>query len=157
VALGQLTQGSSITLAGTATSDYWSPDSFHPSGVMQGLFSNAVMLGFQEGYGADTSGLQFTDQEILNAAVDAGTPTIHTPTYYNVQPFVVLPSRPIAGVASSSAVDFAFIAGSASEARFTLSSNPVNTLTSPFAETGQRGHSAFPPTEMSPVLFIHKE
>jgi len=110
VALGQLTQGPSITLAGTATSDYWSPDNFHPSGVMQGLFANAVMLGFQEGYGANTSGLHLTDREILAAAVDAGTPRINTPTYYNVQPFVVVPTRPHAMVASSAAVDAAFIA-----------------------------------------------
>jgi lysophospholipase L1-like esterase len=110
VALGRLSQGASIMLAGTATSDYWSPDNFHPSGVMQGLFANAIMLGFQEGYGADTSGLQLTDQEILSAAVDAGTPRIHTPTYYNVQPLVVLPSSPRTVTASATAVDAACIA-----------------------------------------------
>jgi lysophospholipase L1-like esterase len=91
VGLGQLTQQASITLAGTATNDYWSPDNFHPSGVMQGLFSNAVMKGFQEGYSAATSGLIFTDQEILNNSKDAGTPTIQTATYFNVQPYVILP------------------------------------------------------------------
>jgi lysophospholipase L1-like esterase len=91
VGLGQLTQQASITLAGTATNDYWSPDNFHPSGVMQGLFSNAVMKGFQEGYSAATSGLILTDQEILNNSKDAGTPTIQTSTYFNVQPYVILP------------------------------------------------------------------
>jgi lysophospholipase L1-like esterase len=91
VGLGQLTQDASITLAGTATNDYWSPDTFHPSGVMQGLLSNAVMNGFQNGYSAGTSGLIFTDQEILNNSKDAGTPKIQTPTYFNVQPYVIVP------------------------------------------------------------------
>jgi hypothetical protein len=91
VGLGRLTQQASITLAGTATNDYWSPDNFHPSGVMQGLWTNAAMKGFQEGYSAGTSGLIFTDQEILNNAKDAGTPTIQTATYFNVQPYVILP------------------------------------------------------------------
>jgi lysophospholipase L1-like esterase len=93
VGLGQLTQDASITLAGTATNDYWSPDNFHPSGVMQGLLSNAVMHGFQEGYNVNTTGLIFTDQEILDNAKDAGTPRIQTPTYFNVQPYVILPNN----------------------------------------------------------------
>ncbi len=92
VGIGRLTQQPYIVLAGTQTSDYWSPDNFHPSGIMQGLSSNATMLAFQIGYGAPTQSLRLTDQEILNAAGDAGTPHIQVATYFNVQPYVILPS-----------------------------------------------------------------
>lgn len=93
VGLGQLTQQPYIVMAGTQTSDYWSPDNFHSSGVMQGLWSNAVMNGFHEGYGAATTGLILSDQDILNNSGDVVNTIIHTPTYYNVQPFVILPPR----------------------------------------------------------------
>jgi lysophospholipase L1-like esterase len=92
VGLGQLTQQPFITLAGTSTHDYWSPDNFHPSSVMQGLSSNAMMLAFHLGYGVANVNLRLTDQEILNADPDAGKPAIQTATYFNVQPYVIMPA-----------------------------------------------------------------
>jgi hypothetical protein len=98
VALGQLTKQPSITLAGTQTSDFSSPDGFHPSGIMQGLFANSAMLAFQTAFGANTSGSQLSDQEILRSAGDGVQPNIQASTFFNVQSFVILPS----GVPASS-------------------------------------------------------
>jgi lysophospholipase L1-like esterase len=92
VGLGQLTQQPFITLAGTNAHDYWSPDNFHPSSVLQGLWSNAAMLAFHLGYGVANQNLQLTDQQILNADPDAGKPAIQSATYFNVQPYILMPS-----------------------------------------------------------------
>jgi hypothetical protein len=102
VSLGNLSRQPFITLAGTRTNDYWSPDAFHPSGVFQGLSANAIMRAFQSGFGVNTQNLELSDQDILNAAGDAGTPKIQAPTYFNINPYVIVPghSAPSAAPAS---------------------------------------------------------
>jgi hypothetical protein len=91
-ALGKLTSHP-LVLGSIPTTDFWSPDNFHPSGIPQGLFPNMVMRAFQIGYGVDTQSLQLSDQDILAAAGDAAHPMNHAPSYYNVSPFVILPNK----------------------------------------------------------------
>jgi lysophospholipase L1-like esterase len=102
-ALGQLSKQPSISLAGTQTNDYSSPDGFHPSSVMPGLFANSAMRAFQTAFGVNTSGLQLSDQEILQSAGDGAQPSIQTPTFFNVQPFVIAPSSTPASATSGAA------------------------------------------------------
>jgi lysophospholipase L1-like esterase len=103
--LGKLTS-KPIVLGGTPTTDWWSPDNFHPSGVLQGLFADVALRAFQSAYGVLTQSLRLSDQEILGLAGDGSSARAFAPSYYNLSRFVILPSAkvlPIEGFSSTTA------------------------------------------------------
>lgn len=57
-------------LSGTqlAMADFFAPDMFHPSTVVQGLFANTILEALRRGYGVDISALRLSNEEILQLA-----------------------------------------------------------------------------------------
>ncbi len=77
-----------ITLAGhTFTTAFDADDGFHPAPFTQGLIANMVDLAYNEAFGQSLPVL--SDQEIVQNV--GFTPTGGT-TYYDVQPFILLPA-----------------------------------------------------------------
>ena len=76
-----------LTLAGVGFPNLFTPDGFHPSPVLQGLIANAVVDALNRQYGTNLNPL--SDQQIVT---NAGLiPTVAGPSYFNVQPYVLVP------------------------------------------------------------------
>jgi lysophospholipase L1-like esterase len=76
-----------ITMGGVQIADAFSADYMHPSAVGEGIFANAVLDAFAIGYHAPTSGLELSDQEILEGAQIAHT---QGRSFFDVSPYVIL-------------------------------------------------------------------
>ena len=88
-AIDTLTSNSPLTLAGQSFASPFAPDGHHPAPYVQGLLANSIDLAFNEKFGQTLPIL--TDQQIVrNVGL---TPTPGT-TFYNVQPFVLVPEPP---------------------------------------------------------------
>lgn len=57
-----------LTVGGTAVTQFWAADQFHPGTVLQGLLANAVLEADRLAYGGNDGALKLTDQEILDLA-----------------------------------------------------------------------------------------
>ena len=85
-AIDTLTNASPVTLASQSFASPFAPDGHHPAPFVQGLLGNAIDLAFNETFGQTLPIL--SDQQIVH---NVGlTPDANT-TYYNVQPFVLVP------------------------------------------------------------------
>lgn len=68
----------------------FAPDLLHPSTIAQGLMANAILEALHRAYGVDISALRLSDQEILRLAGLKYDQV--TPTYFDVSPYVIMPS-----------------------------------------------------------------
>jgi hypothetical protein len=93
----QISAAIPLTLAGHTFTTAFAPDNFHPAIFLQGLLANMVDQAYNQYFHQSLPIL--SDQQIVKNAGFTVSPPFTSPTYFNVQPFVLLPTpEPASGV-----------------------------------------------------------